>query len=72
MCRGRTNRISEAALRSRYNPPAEWPESSWRENNTQIFVGTENYDVSGDGLLMPSKKGQAPPDLRYFDASRKR
>jgi len=27
--------------------------------------------VSGDGYLMPVKKNQAPPDLRYFDQSRK-
>jgi len=27
--------------------------------------------VSGDGFLMPSKKGQAAPDLRYFDKLRK-
>jgi hypothetical protein len=27
--------------------------------------------LSGDGLLMPAKKGQPPPDLRYFNRSRK-
>ncbi len=25
-----------------------------------------NYFLSADGLLMPAKKDQAPPDLRYF------
>src|ERR1700681_3796189 len=29
------------------------------------------YFLSGDGLLMPSKKDQPPPDLRYFNQSRK-
>jgi hypothetical protein len=30
------------------------------------MVGKESYYVSGDGFLMPVKKGQQPPDLRYF------
>ena len=29
-------------------------------------VGKEDYMLSGDGFLMPTKKGQAVPDLRYF------
>jgi hypothetical protein len=31
----------------------------------------ENYYLSADGYLMPAKKGQAPPDLRYFNPSKK-
>jgi hypothetical protein len=27
--------------------------------------------LSADGLLMPTRKGQAPPDLRYFKQIRK-
>jgi hypothetical protein len=30
------------------------------------MIGKENYFVRKDGLLMPTKKDQAPPDLRYF------
>ena len=29
-------------------------------------IGKETYYLSADGMLMPTKKGQAPPDLRYF------
>jgi hypothetical protein len=29
--------------------------------------GGKDYFLSGDNMLMPAKKGQAPPDLRYFD-----
>jgi hypothetical protein len=29
-------------------------------------VGKEDYMVSWDGHLMPTKKGQKAPDLRYF------
>jgi hypothetical protein len=48
------------------DPLAEWPESICPEYNAQIFVGKNNYFLSADGLLMPSRKGQAAPDLRYF------
>jgi len=36
------------------------------EGNNHVGIGKENYFLSGDGFLMPTKKGQAPPDLRYF------
>jgi hypothetical protein len=51
------------------NPRPDWPEVSCPENNAQIFIGKENYFPSADGLLMPAKKDQAPPDLRYFQKS---
>ena len=34
---------------------------------TYGLSGEENYFLSADGLLMPAKKDQAPPDLRYFE-----
>jgi hypothetical protein len=39
--------------------------------NNQVVIGEENYFYSGDGLLMPTKNDQAPPDLRYFEQSQK-
>ena len=48
------------------NPHPDWPEYYITEGNGQIAVGNENYFLSGEGLLMPAKKNQAPPDLRYF------
>jgi hypothetical protein len=48
---------------------AEWPESICIEYNAQVFIGTENYFLSADGYLMPAKKGQKPPDTRYFEKS---
>jgi len=32
----------------------------------QVFVGDQHYFISGDGLLMPTRKDQPPPDPRYF------
>jgi len=48
------------------NPRPDWVEFYTTENNAQIAIGKENYFLSGEGLLMPAKKNQAPPDLRYF------
>jgi hypothetical protein len=53
------------------DPRAVWPEYYLAEGNGQVVIGTENYFLSGDGVLMPAKKNQAPPDLRYFQPTRK-
>ena len=53
------------------NPKRQWAESYCTENPTMIPIGGESYFMSGDGLLMPTRKGQQPPDLRYFNSSKK-
>jgi hypothetical protein len=53
------------------DPKPEWLEYVCNENNAQINVGKENYYLSADGYLMPARKDQAPPDLRYFKPNRK-
>ena len=51
------------------NPHPDWIEFYNTENNAHIEIGKEIYFLSWDGLLMPAKKSQAPPDLRYFKQS---
>jgi hypothetical protein len=53
------------------DPRPEWPEYACGEENLHVQVGKENYFVSGDGFLMPARKDQPPPDLRYFKQTRK-
>jgi len=48
-----------------------WVEAICAEGNQHVRIGKENYMLSADGYLMPAKKGQAPPDLRYFEQARK-
>ena len=48
-----------------------WIEYVCAEANNHRHIGNENYMLSADGLLMPQRKGQPPPDLRYFNPSRK-
>ena len=46
--------------------PIWWREDVCAENNAHVAIGNESYYLSADGLLMPAKKNQAAPDLRYF------
>jgi hypothetical protein len=48
-----------------------WRETVCAEGNQHVVIGKENYFMSADGYLMPVKKNQAPPDLRYFDKAQK-
>jgi hypothetical protein len=48
------------------DPRPVWSEYICTENNRHVRLGEENYMVAADGLLMPVRKGQPAPDLRYF------
>jgi hypothetical protein len=48
----------------------------WRESNcpavtANMQIGSELYYLSADRELMPTRKDQPPPDLKYFEQSRK-
>jgi hypothetical protein len=49
------------------SPNPEWHEYTCSVSNQHIVIGRDDFLLSADGLLMPVKKGQKPPDLRYFD-----
>ena len=48
----------------------DWPEDSC-DNEGMVLIGKETYFKSGDGTIMPTRKDQPPPDLRYFQRSRR-
>jgi hypothetical protein len=48
-----------------------WLETICGEDEHQHRIGKEDYYVSGDGYLMPTRKGQPPPDLRNFEQASK-
>jgi hypothetical protein len=52
------------------NPRTNWIEEVCPEGNPHIRIQNDNYFIGADGLLMPAKKDQKPPDLRYFAPSR--
>ena len=51
--------------------PEQWPETWCQEGNANVVIGKENYFLRTDGLLMPAKKNQTTPDLRYFNQPQK-
>jgi hypothetical protein len=48
------------------NPYPDWAETNCNEASMLVAIGKDMYVLSAGGLLMPSKKEQPPPDLRYF------
>jgi hypothetical protein len=50
---------------------APWYEHVCAEENHHLAIGKESYFLSADGLLMPTRKDQPPPDLKYFKQSAK-
>ena len=54
--------------RANRNPKEElnWPEENCAEGNGHVEIRGQGYFLSAEGDLMPSRKGQEPPDLRYF------
>jgi hypothetical protein len=58
--------ITKKAQRIALERPV-WRTAVCAENNTRIKIEDENYFLSSTGKLMPTRKDQPPPDLRYFN-----
>ena len=58
--------VTNTYRRVRSDKPIWWHEDVCAEANVHVGIGKEAYYLSADGLLMPAKKDQPPPDLRYF------
>ncbi len=48
-----------------------WHTEACSEDNIWVRIGNEAYYLSADGALMPIKKNQTPPDLKYFSQTKK-
>ena len=48
------------------DPKPNWIEAVCTENNPHVRIQGDNYFIGANGMLMPARKGQKPPDLRYF------
>jgi hypothetical protein len=53
------------------DPRPVWREVVCQENNLHVRIGADDYFLSAEGYLMPTRKGQAAPDLRYFGQPRR-
>jgi hypothetical protein len=62
--------VTKKARRNR-DPQPVWRTEACAEQNSLVRIGNDAYFLSADGYLMPTKKGQQPPDARYFNQPRK-
>ena len=63
--------VKRSYRRDANNRRPVWSEYICAEDNHHVRIGSENYVVGGDGLLMPVRKGQPPPDLKYFNPAQR-
>jgi hypothetical protein len=47
-----------------------WQSAACSADNMHVRIGGEDYFLSPDGKLMPTRKDQPPPDLTYFNKSK--
>jgi hypothetical protein len=59
------------AYRRDSDPRPFWREANCAEENDHVEIGHQGYMLGAGGILMPTKKDQPPPDLRYFKPSAK-
>ena len=50
----------------RFTKNPHWVQNICSVGNNHVVIGKDAYFLSAEGLLMPTKKDQTPPDLRYF------
>jgi hypothetical protein len=62
--------IKKTAKRSAKARPL-WRTAVCAEENARVKIESENYFLSADGKLMPTRKDQPPPDLQYFPRKEK-
>jgi len=56
----------DKTFRRNADPQADWPEDYCHVTNRRIVLGNENYLLNDEGILVPTRKDQPPPDLQYF------
>ncbi|HLH96416.1 MAG TPA: hypothetical protein VKW08_14975 [Xanthobacteraceae bacterium] len=53
------------------NPRPAWRTEECPADNSWVRIGKDAYYMSADGYLMPTRKDQPPPDLKYFKQPRR-
>jgi hypothetical protein len=59
------------SYRRNSNPQPIWIEYICAEGQQLVRIGAESYMQGADGNLMPTRKGQAAPDLSFFPQAKK-
>ena len=61
--------MSSVTLPNKIYPPDQWAELGRRL--TATYPAVLHLGAKADGLLMPTRKDQPPPSLKYFEQSQK-
>jgi hypothetical protein len=56
----------DKTFRRNADPQPDWPEYYCHVTNKRIVLDKETYLMDEERVLMPTRKDQPPPDLRYF------
>ena len=56
----------DKTFRRNPDPQPDWPEHYCHVTTNRIVLGGQAYRLNEEGILMPTRKDQPPPDLRYF------
>src|SRR6266550_5446942 len=60
----------DKTFRRNLDSQPEWPERYCHVTNNRIVLSKETYLISDEGLLVPTRKDQPPPDLQFFTPAR--
>jgi hypothetical protein len=58
-------------LKNYVHDTREWHDQECSANTANVLIGKELYYLSSQRELMPTRKGQPPPDLKFFGSVRK-
>ena len=58
--------VNKTYRRDPKNKEPAWHSAVCAADNSLVRIGEDAFFTSPDGYIMPIKKNQAPPDLRYF------
>ena len=56
----------DETFRRNPDPQPDWPEHYCHVTNKWLVLGGQAYLLNEEGILMPTRKDQPQPDLRYF------
>src|SRR5262249_21137752 len=62
----------DKTFRRNPDPQPDWPEHYCQVTNHNLVLGGGAYRLNEEGILMPTRKDQPPPDLQHFALSPKR
>jgi hypothetical protein len=58
--------VTRSYRRNTQDPRPQWADFVCKPDPNRIQIGQQYYGLSPEGLLMPVRPGQKPPDLKYF------